>query len=109
VSHRRPVVDLLLAAPRRVAGSRLPRYHHSAHNDDDPVQLQRLAAKDLLPEEHRYLPRDLLHHGVRVAARVRLYQLPRTGQARDDDDEAWSAAAVALYSLPETASLAVTH
>ena len=95
VSHRRPLVDLVLAASRRVAGARLPRHHHRAHHDHHPLQLQRLAAQDLLPQEHRHLPCYVLHHGFRVAARVRVRQLPRSGQADVVDDEGRSPAAAA--------------
>ena len=55
MSHRCPVVDLVLAAPWRVAGPRLSRHHHRTHHDNNLVQLQRVATQDLLPQEISYL------------------------------------------------------
>ena len=107
VSHRCPLVDLVLAAPRRVAGARLPRHHHRPHHDHDPLQLQRLAAQDLLPQEHRHLPRHLLRHGLRVATRVRLRQLPADvddeGRCRRTPAAAAAAAAVAAAAAAAAA------
>jgi len=53
---RRPVVGVVLAAPRRGAGARRARHHHRAHHDDAHLQHQRRPAQDLVPQEHRRLP-----------------------------------------------------
>ena len=85
MSHCRAVVGVVLAEPRRRAGPSGARHHDRAHDDDAHIQHERLAAQDLLPEEHRRLPRHVLLHGVRLASRVRFRQLhiPRhcTGMA----------------------------
>ena len=68
VSDRRLVVGLLLAESRRRASPCRPR-HHDRPNDDDPyIEHERVAAEDLLSEEHRRISRDVLLHGVRVAS-----------------------------------------
>ena len=103
MSHRCPVVDLVLAAPRRNAGTRRSRHHHRAHHDDDPDQCQRFAAQDLLSQKHRYLPHNLFYYGLRVAARVCLRRLSQSCHANDDDKEGGSPAAAAATAA-ESAS-----
>jgi len=106
MSHSRSVVDLVLAASRCVAGARLTGHHDRSHDDHHSVQLQRIAAQDLLPQEYRHFSGHLLHHGVRVAARVCMRQLPRTCEADDDDDrhESPASAAVSASSLSGAAT-----
>ena len=77
VSDRRAIVDLVLAPPGRLPSPGCPRHHHGPHHDHPHLQLQRLPSKDLLSEEHRYLPGSLLRHGLLVTARVRMRQLYR--------------------------------
>jgi len=47
------------------------------------VVLEELSAQDLVPQEHRHLPGDVLRDGVLLAAGVRLRQPSRTTKAGD--------------------------
>ena len=86
MSDRRPVVGLLLAAQGRLARPRRSRHHYRSDDDDHTVQLERLTSQDFLPQEYRFLPSDVLFHGLRFVARVRQRQLHQQPQSFRLDD-----------------------